>query len=189
MNIVIIGPHGVGKTTLGNELARALGIPFHEEVGWKLARDPQFRPQGKTAADNQEAFDAVVFDEELRRDEASAGTSRVIETWHPGNLAYAAKRSPVIVSKHLSQIACCCRRHRTIVIPLTAPMEALAARQHEPGPLDFFLEVGRQARAWSEKLGLKTLAEVESHHRSPRDLAEELASVVTRLEEEPCAAV
>ena len=189
MNIVLIGPHGVGKTSVGRELASVLGIPFHEELGWKLARDPRFRPEGRTAADSQEAFDEAVFREELRRDEASAGTSRVIETWHPGNLAYAAKRSPRTVSQNLSQIVCGCRRHETIVIPLVAPMEDLAARQHEPGPLEFFIDVGRQARRWAERLELMILTEVETQGCSPRDLAEGLASSVFRKWEEPCLGV
>ena len=33
MNIILIGPHGVGKSTVGKRLAKALGIPFHHELG------------------------------------------------------------------------------------------------------------------------------------------------------------
>ncbi len=43
MMIILIGPHGVGKTSLGRALSARLEIPFHHELGRELAEDTEWR--------------------------------------------------------------------------------------------------------------------------------------------------
>jgi hypothetical protein len=177
MNIVLIGPHGVGKTSFGRALAEELRIPFHDEIGWRLAQDPAFRPRDTYPADTQERFDEEVFRCELERDREAA-IPRVVETWHPGNLAYAAHRSPGVVGRFLTEIEEVCTQTQIVVIPLTAPVEVLARRKHEAGDLDFFIEVGREAERWARHLGLPLLEEIATHESSPRVLARKVVSMV-----------
>ncbi|HJN76502.1 MAG TPA: hypothetical protein QGF58_21415, partial [Myxococcota bacterium] len=96
-----------------------------------------------------------VFRQELARDTDTSGP-RVVESWHPGNLAYAAMRSPDVAGRWLAEVrrasdAC------ALVVHLTESRETLAARQHEPGPASFFHEVGEEALEWSRRLGLRVL--------------------------------
>ena len=124
-DVMLIGPHGVGKTSLGRALAKELGIPFHDEIGWRLANDPAFRSSVTHASDAQDRFDEEVFRLELARDR-DFRRPRIVESWHPGNLAYAACRSPAVVERFLPQIEEVCIRPLVVVIPLTAPEEILA---------------------------------------------------------------
>lgn len=176
MILVLIGPHGAGKSTLGQVLAARLGVPFHGELGRSLALDPAWRPPGGTAADPALAFDQELFARELARDLGARGPRgahrpRIVETWHPGNLAYATRRSPQVVAAWLPALARACRHADAVVLPLDAPRPVLARRQSEPGDLDFFREVGAAALGWAQALGLACLPTLQTDLDSPELLA------------------
>ena len=102
--LVLIGPHGAGKTTLGRRLSAELCIPFHEEIGKQmrfeaLAQDPE-----EHAMVSQDLFDEMVTLREIERDLSWVSVPRIVETWHPRNLAYASLRSPTSIRlcQHLS---------------------------------------------------------------------------------------
>jgi len=159
VTVVVLGPHGVGKSTLGRALAARLGWAFHEELGAVLARA---RPAEQHAGCTQAAFDTAVTAAELARDAAWGDAPRVVETWHPGNLAYAARRSP----RTLGPLVRAVRRRRfapCVAVALDAPDRVLAARKHEAGPLSFFAAVGRAAPDWAERLGVPVVARVHTH--------------------------
>ncbi|MFZ5476826.1 MAG: AAA family ATPase [Myxococcota bacterium] len=166
MTVVVIGPHGVGKSTVGRRLARALGVPFHDEVGERLARAT--RPATATAGDPQEALDEAIFAAEFARDLAAGEAPRVVETWHPGNLAYAAARSPRVAEAWLPRLRGALGQ--AICVPLRASPATLAARRHEPGDPAFFLAVGLAAEAWARSLGLPCTPPVHTDRGSPEDV-------------------
>ena len=169
--IVLVGPHGAGKTTLGTALARRLGVPFHDEIGRRLAADASLRPAGTNASHCQPSYDEQVFAEELARDTGWRGKgARVVETWHPGNLAYAQARSEAQVRRFLPAILRAVQWHRVLVVPLAITGETLRARQHEPAPADFFLRVGSAAHAWSWTLGLEVLPVLRTDFGTPEEL-------------------
>lgn len=176
MWIVLLGCHGVGKSTLGQALARHLGWRYHEELGRTLAADPRWRAPDLTAAASQQAFDDELLAREQRRDLAwSPGAPRVIETWHPGNLAYAQARGSKIRPERLQHIRAMCQRQHVLVLPLLAPREVLAQRQSEAGDLSFFLSVAGQTLAQAELLGLRLLAPLWTHQDPPETLAARIA--------------
>lgn len=142
--VVLVGPHGAGKTTLGSELAALTGWTFHDEIGRRLAEDPRARPAGVTPEDAQQQFDDEVFRRERARDLAwSKDQPRIVETWHPGNLAYAACRSPSVCEAWAPRLRRAIDWSRVWVVPVRASVEVLASRRNEPGDLAFF---GRRPR-------------------------------------------
>lgn len=157
--LVLIGPHSAGKTTLGRLLAHRLRWTFHEEIG-RAAREAALRLDSSAhAAGPQPDFDLAVTRAELTRDgDWPHGCPRIVETWHPGNLAYARVRSEgtaMGLAPLLGRAVACTRAVR--VQPLTIGPETLRRRRTEPGPEgameDFFLAVGQlaihQSRAWN----------------------------------------
>jgi hypothetical protein len=181
--IVLVGPHGAGKTTVGAMLALRLGVPFHHELGRELARVPGLRPPGCDAAAAQPLFDETLFFEELLRDIHWEGRGgRVVETWHPGNLAYAARRSPAVVQRRLREVAAAAHTADALVIPVEAAPAVLARRQNEPGELSFFLEVGREAIEWARALGLVVTAPIRTDVGDPSTAVEAaLARLAVRV--------
>lgn len=94
--VILVGVHGSGKTTLGRQLAHDLKIPFHAELGREAM---ERRGPESATVDAGAGFDAALWDAEWVRDQragqelrAARGVRRVIETWHVGNAAYAIRR-------------------------------------------------------------------------------------------------
>lgn len=176
MWLVLLGCHGAGKTTLGKALARYTGWAFHEELGRRLAEDRRWRPRGRSAASSQQEFDHELMRQELRRDlDWSPDVPRIIETWHPGNLAYASARGSLVAPELHAQIQLRCQAARTVVLPVLAPRDVLAGRQSEAGDLEFFLTVAGQSLSQAEALGLAMLPPVWTHMDSPDRIAARLA--------------
>jgi len=181
MNIVLIGCHGAGKTTIGRALAAELKVVFHAEIGERLALDRNMRPSGTDATKSQPEFDRQVFQAELERDRNNNGEPRVVETWHPGNLAYADIRSPGVAKNHIEEIFDSVKAFNTLVIPVVASPATLKARKHEPGDLGFFMTVGRLAWIWAMLLGLQILEPVYTDGSNPVELARRLAIYVSKI--------
>jgi hypothetical protein len=179
MILALIGPHGVGKSTLGAGLARATGLPFDPELGRALAEDPTFRPAGQAASAPATAFDQELFTRELARDLARGPTPRVVETWHPGNLAYAAERSPAVAAAWLAAVRAQLGQTPVLVQPLIAAPATLRARQSEPGDPEFYRAVGQAAGAWAAALGLRIAPVLSTDQLDPDAL---VAAVAARFD-------
>jgi hypothetical protein len=174
--ITLIGPHGVGKTTVGSQLSERLGVSWDDEIGRRLAEDRAMRPEGILPSDGQDRFDRAVFEAELDRDRRAV-TPRVVETWHPGNLAYAAKRSPTTTRLYSPAAHASARRVKSGVIVLSAAREVLARRQNEPGSLDFFLAVASDAERWACRMGLPVLGRLRTDRASPEALVHQITTL------------
>ncbi len=98
--VVLNGPHGAGKSTIGRSLAVKFAAPYLEEIGGKLRGEVKYN-----SLDSTSEFDREVMRRELLRDHQtlrdSSATISIVETWHTGNIAYALKRSPDIALKYI----------------------------------------------------------------------------------------
>lgn len=177
MILALLGPHGAGKTTLGQALARRMAVPFDDELGRRLATVQ--RPATISATAAQPSFDDAVLEAELARDVACPdGALRVVETWHPGNLGFTSLRSPERLPDHAARV----RRHlhgrEALVVVLWAPRPVLRARQSEAAPLSFFLDVSRRAERFARHLGLPLLARLRTDVESAEALADRLIALL-----------
>lgn len=176
MDLVLIGAHGVGKTTTAGVLSRRQDLPYRPEIGRQLAEDPRWRPADRDASGVQHAFDAEVMRLELGRDRRDRHLpGRVIETWHPGNLAYAALRSPAVAARYMAMAAASARRRPALVQPLHAAAATLRLRKSEPGSLAFFRRVARDAERLALALGLTLLPRVVVDGLAPAEVADAVA--------------
>jgi hypothetical protein len=175
ITLVMIGPHGAGKTTIGRLLAERLGWPYHAEIGDSLRRAALAADPRATALGAQPNFDAEVFRRELARDRTWRGRGpRVVESWHPANLAYASLRSPdLAASKEPILRQATLGVGRVLVQPVWATPEILAARQREPGDVDasqsLFRAMAHKAEALALDWGLELLPIMDTSSTTPAD--------------------
>ena len=110
--------------------------------------------------------------EETARDarHGQGGGTRIVETWHPGNLAYAEARSPEVAPRWGDRL----RHHagRTpglLVVPLVIDRATIQDRLTEQGPRnlsEWLWRVGLRAQEISRQWGLPMLNPVCTVGRS-----------------------
>ncbi len=185
IQLAIIGPHGAGKTTVGRAVADRLGWRFDDEIGRRLREAALAQDPGAHALIAQAGFDGRVLRTELARDR-TAVVDRVVETWHPGNLAYAYRRSPEVAAAWFGRVRASLRGSRaTFVQPLRISLTTARERLSEPGPdpdtlVRFFRDVGEEAERVATVLGLRVLPGLDTDHASVERLADEIAERVIR---------
>ena len=95
--VVFFGAHCSGKKTIGEKLSKLLEWEFQGELG-DILRDSKSLIAGGhengdgTSQNNRKVWDTRIFEAEIERDKTSSSISRVVETWHIGNLLWALFR-------------------------------------------------------------------------------------------------
>ena len=189
--IVLIGPHGAGKTTHGSLLAEHLGVPFHDEVGRRLREQALARDPNAFATHCDARFDQQVFSEELARDRAWAGPLRVVETWHMGNHAYASVRTPAVAERtHAAFMRLPLSwRRGVLVLPLRMSLQSAALRLSEPGSSQealcvFFRGVATLAAGVAKQWGCTMLPPTDTGDCGVQAAQRELVGRVTGFAED-----
>jgi hypothetical protein len=96
VTLVLTGTHTAGKATLGKRVANIMRWSFDEELG-DILRNEQLvagghRVGNRSGDDSSESWDDFIFSEEMKRDATQQKRSRVVETWHVGNVGWALLR-------------------------------------------------------------------------------------------------
>ncbi len=173
VTLILIGPHGAGKSTLAHQLTRDLGWPFCAEIGDVLRGEALDLDPLASAEKHQPDFDAEVMRRELERDLLWRGHGpRIVESWHLSNLAYARKRSPEIAARLEGVLRCAVEQAGLVLVqPVSANPEVLACRQREPGAPEvcqpFFREVAQQAEDIARSWGLNVLPILDTTDGGP----------------------
>jgi dephospho-CoA kinase len=159
--IIVNGPHGAGKTTIGKMLSKSLSIPFATEVGRKLRDEVEYN-----VLQSSEDFDREVMRRELLRDHQllrdKANQAFVIETWHAGNIAYALKRSPNIVQAYIGELKKQISKFNILHIMFSINDTTFFSRatekvglNQEKVLLDFYNEISKHTKRLYQSLGLQ----------------------------------
>lgn len=109
MIIVLSGIHSSGKSTLG----RSLG---EQGYAYVLEIVERFIEQGITTGVKAEpTLDEMIMEAEFQRDKylfRSARDPIIVETWHPGNIAYATLRNPIVATRYKKRFGPIAKHHR-----------------------------------------------------------------------------
>ncbi len=127
--IVITGVQASGKTTLGKALASEGEVfEYFPEIGGQLRRAVDFN-----VLEKRESFDTLVFENELKRDAKLLQCPRipVVETWHIGNLAYAAVRNRHIYDHYLDAVSSSFKHFRPVVFIVNTDWQNFLQRATE----------------------------------------------------------
>lgn len=155
--IFICGSHCSGKTTVIGRLLREGIIQLSgDEIGKRLFYERRLNTGLQTGD-----FEVEVTDLELARDRDIAAADGVscVETWHPGNLAYAAVRNPCSVAGLAAKMRGSCLMDRAIGIWLRVPPGRIRQRTRtfadQPDwAEDFYRKIDDQLGRCLDLLGL-----------------------------------
>lgn len=181
--LILVGVHGAGKTTLGQVLSSSLGVPFDPELGRLMRLEALERDPLCDAQADQPWFDELLWQRELERDAKAQGlrglpVRRVVETWHIGNAAYAAARHGQEAAWHERLRRVLASSPVPIIVqPLCLGPEAFHARFGEPGINEaavrqFLLKVARDIQALIEPLPIYKLEPIWTDHHDPISCAQ-----------------
>lgn len=158
MVIFFCGPHCSGKSSLLGALYNEGLFSFcGNEIGKELFYQRKFSTE-----EQDEQFEFEVSHDELKRDAECARMRGLIgiETWHPGNLAYAMVRNPNSVSKLISLMKESPLIPNAYGIRLTIPSEVIFARtktfqDNRTWAADFYTKIDNCLDSCLVQLGLQ----------------------------------
>jgi hypothetical protein len=187
--VAITGTHCAGKATIGRRVAEALGWKFDPELG-EILRENVIPGHHKAGYDGHPpvlSWDEMIFNEEQRRDRSNAsnGASRVVETWHVGNLSWALFRRRIagtalgpqgdeaLIRQYFGAV----REHGLVSLVLLVHLSTedgvsvrrrrAVASNSQRLPLECQVEDCRELRDALEERGLELLSRLENYQHFP----------------------
>ncbi len=168
-DLVLLGAHAAGKSTAGESLARLAAVPFDDEIGKRLAFDPAWA-LGSEADERDADFDREVFAREIARDAMARGP-RIVESWHPANLAYAEARNESLVAPLFTQARRSAASRFAVAVFLRADDATRRQRATEAGDPAFFARVARRSLLWCDRLGIPVVGTIDTSNTCPITVA------------------
>lgn len=185
--VFVIGPHCSGKTTLLQTLKQELDIVRCSEIGKDLYYERKFMTdlQG-------EEFEFEVSDLELQRDQTYLGKEQVfgVETWHPGNIAYAAVRNPESVERLINAARQSPFIEEAVGIWLRIPKETIMSRtitfkDNKEWAAEFYHEIDMKFESILHTLGLTSRTHIINADRPLEEIVQEAKNIVQNVTHYP----
>ena len=155
--IFFCGPHTAGKTTI---LQRLKEENILQEIAPEIGKELYYKRKFITKAQNAD-FEIEVTEMELERDKKIFQGSSIVgvETWHPGNLAYATVRNPQIVDALAEKMKKSPLIDSAVGIYLDIPKDLIFQRtktfqQDREWAADFYSKINSVLPQCFQKLGL-----------------------------------
>lgn len=178
--VFVIGPHCSGKTTLLQTLKQELNIVRCSEIGKDLYYERKFLTNHQG-----EEFEFEVSDLELQRDQTYLGKEQIfgVETWHPGNIAYAAVRNP----KSVDQLINAARKspfiEEAVGIWLRVPKETIMSRtitfkDNKEWAAEFYHEIDMKFESILDTLGLTSRTHIINADRPLEEIVQEAKNII-----------
>lgn len=197
--LVLVGAHGSGKSTLGRLLSQTIGAPFDDELGRHIRAQALAQNPTCDATAAQPWFDELVWRRELERDLQAKELGhypvrRIIETWHIGNAVYAAHRDlehPDDPARWRDRLLKVLGTHDApiIVQPLSLSFASFQARFSEPGQDDakiktFLWKVSEDIHQSLSGLPVYVLPTLRTDLHDPLTCAQLITSALLALPEQ-----
>lgn len=186
--IFVCGPHCGGKTSILKELY-SRGII--ESRGSEIGKDLYYKRRFQTEAQNHD-FEIEVATRELDRDihYYSNVTGLIgVETWHPGNLAYAAVRNPDSIPELIETAKKSPFIKDAIGIWLRIPRNVIEERtltfkNNKEWAGEFYSKIDSQFELMLDKLGLFSNTFCIDANRSKEEVFSEVSRLILPFQTE-----
>ena len=156
--IFVCGAHCAGKTSLLKTLTQEHVLDSWE---FEIGKDLFYKRKLETAIQG-EAFELEVTQRELKRDADLVNSAGLIgiETWHPGNLAYAAIRNPNSLPKLIALMKKSPLLERAYGVWLSVSPENISVRtktfsQNRNWAAEFYTKIDGEMAHCLKELGLE----------------------------------
>ena len=182
--IFLCGPRCCGKTSMLKDLHREGLI---SEGGLEIGKELFYQRHIDTASQGEE-FEKEITQMEIMRDEEYARKGGVIgiESWHPGNLAYAMVRNPFIVPYLLQRMKespllpvaygiCFCVSRENIFL------RTQTFKDNKSWAVDFYMQIGSCMNECLNHLGLLERCVFVDANRAYDDVYLDVKSAVKEI--------
>ncbi|MBD5469455.1 MAG: hypothetical protein HDR21_15120 [Lachnospiraceae bacterium] len=181
MIVFLCGPHCSGKSSI---LKSLYDESLLSDWGFEIGKELYYQNHFDTECQNQD-FEFEVSRRELNRDHKYVKSKGIIgiETWHPGNLAYAAVRNPSIVSKLIrcmikSPLISNARGIRLQISPEVILERTKTFQQNRDWAVDFYTKIDNVLDTCLKQLGLQDRCVFINANQSLEAVIEEVKKAI-----------
>lgn len=190
--LVFLGPTGAGKSTVGEILRNDHGWRYYDEIGRRFYEELILQNEILDGAQIPVEIDRQILKAELDRDRhlIEKNENCIIESWHPGNLAYADTRGTILDTSELTTIQTWAtkilEKYECFCQPLTIDDLTILRRGDKRSgkltqtQLDFYKKVYHSMLYWADELEIPKLPEIDCSDISPLQVSHQILEHVGR---------
>lgn len=182
--VFICGTHATGKTSILKKLEASSII---SERGSELGKDLYYQRNFKTEEQGAE-FEKEIVELELERDNRIKEKEGIIavETWHPGNLAYADIRNKEIIKELIEDVNSSPFIEKAIGIWLRVPIDEVIKRtktfeDKKEWAREFYEEIDVNIGKFLKKLNLLDKTYIVDANKSFNNVYSDVEDIIKKI--------